>query len=492
MSRHPAVVPARPRAGRAVLALRGSLLALLVAAACGSASAAEPGADRAWTLANGLRVAVAASPGSGLAAIAVVVEAGSRDDPEGAPQIAHLVEHLVFRFRDGDADLGQRLSEAGGFANAFTGPDRTSFLSVVPSSFLAEALRLEAAALGSLPRGIRQDDLDAEKAILLREESERTRDNPWGDLAWLIDKGLFPAGHPYHPTRDLDDDALLAIDLDDVRGFWSDRYGPAGIVLAVAGDIDPDAILPEIEATFGAIEERPLPARRQAALPAEVPRRFHFVRQPSAWNWLYVSFVTPPATGAKAAALGSLDWLLLRGPPSALARELLVDEPVVVAVTSDWHGRDLAGRFTLQIAYDRSVALADVLEALRRGLARSWHERPDRDAVDSAIRRQRLATMAALEPPLALAAWLASSWGRTLGRPKDWQDLEDGWHGVTPRVVDEVLETWLRPERMSLVLVGSTPEIPRARTFQPIRESDYSWEDEDDEDDEDDGEEEEE
>src|SRR5688572_26386284 len=72
----------------------------------------------AFTLPNGLGVALEQSHDTGVAGVVLLVGVGSADEPTGKAGLAHLSEHLVFRSHsEGQADLLDRLNEHSGMSN---------------------------------------------------------------------------------------------------------------------------------------------------------------------------------------------------------------------------------------------------------------------------------------------------------------------------------------------------------------------------------------
>jgi zinc protease len=62
----------------------------------------------------------------------------------------------------------------------------------------------------------------------------------------------WPAGHPYHaPDFDQQIAELRALSVDDLRDFHARFHGAGDGEIAVVGDFDPDALLAQLEATFG-------------------------------------------------------------------------------------------------------------------------------------------------------------------------------------------------------------------------------------------------
>ena len=94
-------------------------------------------------LGNGLQVAAISRPGAGKAALSVRVAAGSHDEPEDYPGLAHFLEHLLFLGSRGYAvedGLMAFVQGCGGQVNASTQARHTEYFCEVPADRLGEAL----------------------------------------------------------------------------------------------------------------------------------------------------------------------------------------------------------------------------------------------------------------------------------------------------------------------------------------------------------------
>ena len=98
-------------------------------------------------LPNGLRVITVPTDYPNLVALQIVVQTGSRNEPEkGKSGYAHLFEHLMFRGSE-HYDAHQRdeiLKKAGANDNAYTSDDRTVYHEVFSKDDLDKILELEA------------------------------------------------------------------------------------------------------------------------------------------------------------------------------------------------------------------------------------------------------------------------------------------------------------------------------------------------------------
>lgn len=94
-------------------------------------------------LSNGLRCLLVSENGADTCAAAIEVSAGSLDDPDAYPGLAHLTEHSLFlgtKLDPRDDGWERTISSVGGSSNAFTDGDVTRYFFDAPSDALSSVL----------------------------------------------------------------------------------------------------------------------------------------------------------------------------------------------------------------------------------------------------------------------------------------------------------------------------------------------------------------
>src|SRR5690606_10969290 len=206
------------------------------------------------TLANGLDVIVHEDRRMPLVAVNVWYHVGSKNERPGLTGLAHLFEHLMFEgsAHQPDGYFGP-LQEAGASLNGSTSTDRTNYWELVPVNALRLALWMEADRKGWLLPALTEGRLDTQRGVVLNERRQSYENRPYGLAQFALTTAMFPPDHPYHwPTIGWPSD-LQAATLDDMQAFFRRYYHPGNASLTVAGDVDTDAVLRDVEALFGEI-----------------------------------------------------------------------------------------------------------------------------------------------------------------------------------------------------------------------------------------------
>ncbi len=134
---------------------------------------------------------------------------------------------------------GNLIERAGGFSNATTNEDRTSYFEVVPSNRLNLVLWLEADRMRSL--AVTDTNFDNQREAVKEERRLRVDNQPYlraifeDNYAAFDSTGCFAYAHSIIGSMaDLD-----AAKTEDVKAFFDQYYVPNNATLVIAGDFDP-------------------------------------------------------------------------------------------------------------------------------------------------------------------------------------------------------------------------------------------------------------
>jgi zinc protease len=299
------------------------------------------------TLGNGMPVLIHEDHRCPIVAVNLWYHVGSKDEQPGRTGFAHLFEHLMF---EGSAhyDHGyfQPLQQAGAVLNGSTNTDRTNYWEVVPTGALELALWMESDRMGHLLPALTEEKFRNQRDVVLNERRQNYENRPYGMAGMAIVDAMFPPGHPYHWLTIGSPDDLGAASLDDVRAFFRRHYHPANASLALAGDVDPDAVLPLVEEYFGPIEPGPAPdvvahdetgvraARLVLEDAVELPR-------------LYLTWVSPAMFAPGDADLDLVADILGDAKSSRTYKAMVYERRIATDAMAVQHSRELCSCFQL-------------------------------------------------------------------------------------------------------------------------------------------------
>lgn len=206
------------------------------------------GTVRRSVLPGGLRVVTETLPTVRSATFGIWASVGSRDETPALNGATHYLEHLLFKgtARRSALEISSAIDAVGGEMNAFTAKEYTCYYARVLDTDLPLAIDVVCDMLtGSL---IRQEDIDAERGVVL-EEIAMTEDDPGDQVHDLFATALLgdsPLGRPVLGTVE----TINALTRDQVHRFYRKHYDPTRLVVAAAGNIDHDAVVRQVRRAF--------------------------------------------------------------------------------------------------------------------------------------------------------------------------------------------------------------------------------------------------
>jgi len=182
-----------------------------------------------FTLDNGLEVILHIDRSDPVVAVSLTAHVGSARELPGKTGFAHLFEHLLFLESEnlGKGGLDKMSARIGGSgANGSTSRDKTNYFQTVPNNSLEKMIWAEADKLGFFINTVTESVLAKEKQVVKNEKRQSNDNRPYGHTMSVVDKNLYPEGHPYswQVIGSLED--LQNATLQDVKDFFTRWYVP--------------------------------------------------------------------------------------------------------------------------------------------------------------------------------------------------------------------------------------------------------------------------
>lgn len=326
-----------------------------------------------FTLNNGLTVLLHVDKSDPVAAVALTAHVGSAREKQGRTGFAHLFEHLLFLESEnlGKGGLDKLSARIGGSgANGSTSRDSTNYYQTVPIDALEKMIWAEADKLGFFINTVTEPVLAKEKQVVKNEKRQSVDNRPYGHNQYVIDKNLYPEGHPYswQVIGSLED--LQSATLSDVKEFFETWYVPNNVVLTIAGDIDVDQTKAWVKKYFDEIPAGnqihklpPQPAKLNKTI-----KRFHvdnFAQAPL----LTMVWPTVPEYHKDYYALQVLSQYLSQGKNAPLNKVLIDEKKLTSNVYLYGYDAEIAGQLQLQVMAFNGVDLNAVAQGIGEALS---------------------------------------------------------------------------------------------------------------------------
>lgn len=239
------------------------LLALACSPALADSSIYEPAIHE---LDNGMRVVLKERHHARTASIRLVVGVGHLHSPCKKQQGAHLLEHLTFAGYDDltEADINRKIDGLGGYDNAFTGMYQTSY---VFDTFGPNTSEMVATLFAMVSRpALRPADIEAARRIVASEDQQDAAKTQefYGDIDRV--RSSLSRGYRHLLSDVLEQQECISVvsrpelvRRDDLLRLHRQYYVPNNMTLIVVGDFDSQPLLSLIGATFGRLQQKPLP-----------------------------------------------------------------------------------------------------------------------------------------------------------------------------------------------------------------------------------------
>ncbi|QEC52037.1 M16 family metallopeptidase [Anseongella ginsenosidimutans] len=213
-----------------------------------------------FTLKNGIRVLHNPAGNTDIVHACVVINSGSRDEPDDKTGLAHFIEHLLFKgtLKRNTFQVLNRLEAVGGDLNAYTTKEQTCIHASFLGAHLDRALDLLSDVLfrSTFPEG----ELAKEKGVIL-DELDSYRDTPEEQINDDFEEIIFrhhPLGNNILGTPE----SIPEFTREDIFRFRQDNYSTHEMVIGISSGAPHAKIRQLCEKHFGLIPENAAKRKR--------------------------------------------------------------------------------------------------------------------------------------------------------------------------------------------------------------------------------------
>ena len=327
-----------------------------------------------FTLDNGLQVIFHIDRSDPVVAVALTTHVGSAREKEGRTGFAHLFEHLLFLESEnlGKGGLDKMSARIGGSgANGSTSRDRTNYFQTVPKDALEKMIWAEADKLGYFINTVTEPVLAKEKQVVKNEKRQSVDNRPYGHVNYVIDKNMYPQGHPYNwqVIGSLED--LQNATLQDVKDFYNRWYTPNNTTLTITGDFDIAQAKTWVHKYFDEIKRgEDVPTLDKQPVVLEASKKLYYEDNFARLPQLSMTWPSVPVYHPDSYPLEVLASYLSDGKEAPFNQILIDDKQLTSNVTMFNSGSELAGQYRLIINAFNGKNLNEVAQSVQEAFAK--------------------------------------------------------------------------------------------------------------------------
>ena len=406
------------------------------------------------TLPNGLQVVAVLHHEQPAVTMRLLVRVGTASDPKGKLGLARLAASLLDQGTDGPTpktseQINDDIDFIGGEMSAGAGSDLTFINVVVMKDSFETGLRM----LSDMARhpAFAPNEIDRQRQQTLSGLQVNMQDPEW--IANSVFDRLVYGFHPYGMPDNGTPETLTAINRNDLIAFHNRYFAPNNAILAVVGDVTAEEAFTTARKVFGDWEKKDVPADKFID-PPDPARRVVIVDKPDAVQTeVRVGHLGVARTNPDYMALNLAIRILGGEGSNRLHQVLRTQRSLTYGAQASFDTLKESGDFEAE-TNTRSEATGEVLRLIVDEFWRLQRERVSDVELMDAKAYLTGSFPLTIETPNAIALQVINV--LFYGLPvEELQTMRERVNAVTADDIQRVAQKYLRPDRLSIVLVGN-------------------------------------
>ena len=403
------------------------------------------------TLPNGLQVVAVLHHEQPAVTMRLLVRAGSASDPKDKLGLARLTASLLDQGTTTKSaqEMNDAIDFIGGAMGASAGTDLTFAHIVVMKDSFETGMRL----LSDMARrpAFAQPEIERQRQQTVSSMRVNVEDPEY--IANSVFDRLVYGFHPYGLPDIGTPETLGSIARNDIVAFHQRYFTPNNTILAVVGDVTADEAFSMAKKVFGDWERRDVAAQKYSD-PPEPTRRVVIVNKPDAVQTeIRVGHLGIPRNHPDYMALNLAIRILGGEGSNRLHQVLRTERGLTYGAQANMDALKESGAFQAE-TNTRSDATTEVLRLIADEFWRMQRERVGTMELDNAKAYMTGSFPLTIETPDSIAMQVVTVlfYGLPL---QELQTFRERVNAVTVDDIQRVSRNYLRPDRLSVVLVGN-------------------------------------
>ena len=402
-------------------------------------------------LANGLQVVLVSHHEQPAVSVRMLVRAGAAQDPKGKMGVAMLTAALLDQGAAGRSaeQIADAIDFVGGILGTGAGTDLTYVNAVVMKDSLPLALQL-------MSDVVRRPTFAQEEIERQRQQAlsglQVAAEDPDSVASQVIDRLIF-GFHPYGLPGTGTAESLAKLTRQDFVEFHQQYFVPNNALVAVVGDISADEAMAGLEKAFGDWQPREVPVFKPTEPPQPTKRVIVIDRPDAVQTEIRVGQLGIPRKHADFLVMDQAVKILGGEGANRLQQVLRSQRGLTYGASADLETYKAAGAIVAETD-TRTEATAEVLRVTVDEFYRLQRERVYDGELEGAQAYLAGHFPLTIETPDAIATQVLNHLFYELPL-EELQTYPDRVRSVSPEDVQRAARSYMRPDRLAVVLVGN-------------------------------------
>jgi zinc protease len=410
-----------------------------------------------YTLPNGLLILLKENHNAPVISQWIWYRVGSRDERSGQTGISHWVEHMQFKGspRFPANTLDRAIARLGGYWNAYTHLDWTTYFETMPADKIELAIQLEADRM--VNSTFDPAEVASERTVIISER-QGSENEPVFRLSEAVQLCAFNTHNYRHEVvGDLVD--LQTMQRDDLYAHYRTYYNPNNAVLAIAGDFEAESMLARLCQVYEAIPLGQPPARSISPEPTQACEHQVTVDGQGTTTYIELSYHVPAATHPDFFSLMVMDSLLsgagsinmfssgISNRTSRLYRAL-VERELAVSIHGGLQATIDPFLYSFTAIIHPESSVEKVMAALETEIHHIMDTPPTQEEIKRAVKQAKALFAYGSESVTNQAFWLGFS--EMIASNHWYENYLAQLEAVTSQDVQYAAQTYLQPKNRTL------------------------------------------
>jgi zinc protease len=402
------------------------------------------------TLGNGLQVLVVLHHEQPSVSFRLLIQAGNLQEPGAKPGVANLVATLLNQGTTSKS--AEQIANIVDSAGGVIGTGALNELTYVNGAVIKDQVDLVLSIASDL----------VQRPAFAPDEIERQRNQIFSSLkvgyddpdyvANLVFDRLVYGFHPYGRPNEGTPESISRITRDDLVAYHRAWFVPNNALLAIVGDLTAEEAFAAVERAFGSWPRRDVPAVKTVEPPPPARRLIVIDRPGSAQTEIRVGHLAMSRTHPDYLPFDLAVRILGGEGANRLFGVLRSDRGLTYGASADFHAFKAGGNIVAETD-TRSPATAEALKLIVNEVSRLQREPVGAAELRGAQDYLSGSFPLTIESPSAIAQQVLAHlfYGLDLKEIETYRDRVDR---VTPVDIQRVARQFLKPDQLSIVLVG--------------------------------------